>query len=83
MDLADADLIFLRELVKFSRQRPHAVAWVDRDGTPRQTTLTPADAARLNALAHGLRVSKAETLRQAAHLPAAGAPPVRPLPGQP
>ncbi len=83
MDLADDDLIFLRELVKSSRQRPHAVAWIDRDGTARQTALTPADAARLNALAHRLGVSKAETLRQAAHIPAAAAPPVRKAPEQP
>jgi hypothetical protein len=84
MDLADDDQLFLLALVKSSRQRPHAVAWVDRDGTARQTTLTPADAARLNALAHRLGVSKGETLRQAAHIPMASQPPPpRKVPEQP
>ena len=68
---------FLRDLVKSSRQRSQHVKWTDRDGTERITTLTAADAARLNALARHHRVSLPELMRQAAHLPAArptGAP---------
>ena len=70
MNLSDADQDFLRDLVKTSRQRPHHVRWIDRDGTERVTTLLPADAARVNALAHQLHVSKDALLREAAHLPA-------------
>jgi hypothetical protein len=44
---------------------------VDRDGTDRQTVLNPAEAVRLNAIAHRLGVSKNEVLRQAAHIPVA------------
>lgn len=65
----EGELTFLSELVKTSRQRPHRVDWVDRDGTERSTMLTPADAARINKLAHALKISKAEVLRQAAHIP--------------
>jgi hypothetical protein len=70
MNLSDTDQDFLRDLIKTSRQRPHHVRWIDRDGTERVTTLSPADAARLNALAHELHLSKDALLRQATHLPA-------------
>lgn len=69
IDLPEAELTFLTDLVKTSRQKPHRVDWLDRDGTERSTVLSPADAVRLNKLAHGLKVSKSEVLRQAAHVP--------------
>jgi hypothetical protein len=77
MNLPEADLNFLRDLVKTSRQRPQHVRWVDRDGSERITTLSQADAARLNALDRTLGLGREATLRQAAHLsaqkrPAAG-----------
>lgn len=68
-DLPDGDLNFLRDLVKASRQKPHSVAWVDRDGTERTTVLAPAEAVQLNKIAHGLKISKSEAMRQAAHIP--------------
>lgn len=68
-DLPESDLTFLRDLVKASRQKPHSVDWVDRDGTERTTVLSPAEAVQLNKIAHGLKISKAEVLRQAAHIP--------------
>ncbi len=71
MNLPAVDQDFLRDLVKTSRQRPHFVRWVDRDGTDRITTLSPDDAARLDALARTLGLGKDAVLRQAAHLPAA------------
>ena len=71
MDLPDDDQIFLRDLVKASRQKIHHVAWIDRDGTPRQTVLNQAEVVRVNTLASRLGISKVELLRQAAHLPAA------------
>ena len=88
MNLPEADRDFLRALVKASRQRLHHVAWVDRDGSKRITTLSAADAGRLHALAHKLGMGNAALLREAAHLPAAerppasgaGAPPVTPPP---
>jgi len=69
INLPEDELTFLRDLVKTSRQKPHRIDWVDRDGTERTTVLTPAEAARLNQLAHGLKISKVEALRQAAHIP--------------
>lgn len=69
MDLPEDEQAFLRDLVKAARQKIHHVKWVDRDGSERQTTLTAAEAARLNALAHRLHLSKPELLRQAAHIP--------------
>lgn len=69
MELPPDDVAFLKELVKATRQRPHVVAWVDRDGSNRQTTLTQPEVVRLNQLAQRLKVSKAEALRQAAHIP--------------
>jgi hypothetical protein len=71
MNLPETELTFLRELVKGSRQRLHHVKWKDRDGSERITTLSAADAVRLNTLAHQLGISKAEVLRQAAHIPVA------------
>jgi hypothetical protein len=71
MDLPDDEQAFLRDLVKASRQKIHSVKWVDRDGTGRQTTLTPAEAVRLNTIAGRLKTSKEEILRQAAHIPVA------------
>ncbi len=69
MDLPDDEHAFLRDLVKASRQRIHHIKWVDRDGSDRQTTLTQAEAVRLNTIAHRLGISKSELLRQAAHIP--------------
>jgi len=69
MDFPDDDQIFLRELVKVSRQKPHHVKWVDRDGSERITTLTQAEIVRLNRLAQRAGISKSELLRQAAHIP--------------
>ena len=69
MDLSEDETAFLKELVKATRQRPHVVKWIDRDGTDRETTLTSPEAVRLNQLAQRLKVSKSEVLRQAAHIP--------------
>ncbi len=66
---SDDETLFLKDLVKTSRQRAHHVKWIDRDGTERTTVLTPAEASRLNAIAHARKVSKSEVLRQAAHIP--------------
>ena len=74
MDSLDDEQSFLRDLVKASRQKIHAVKWVDRDGTARQTMLTQAEAVRLNTIAGKLRISKNEVLRQAAHVPVAKLP---------
>lgn len=71
MNLPEDEQVFLRDLVKASRQRVHAVKWVDRDGTDRHTALTQAEATRLNTIAHRLGVSKAELMKQAAHIPVA------------
>ena len=71
MDLPADDQVFLRDLVKTSRQKTHHVAWTDRDGTPRQTALNQAEIVRVNSLASKLGISKVELLRQAAHLPVA------------
>ena len=69
MDLSEDETAFLKELVKATRQRPHAVKWIDRDGTDRETMLTSPEAVRLNQFAQRLKVSKSEVLRQAAHIP--------------
>ena len=71
MNLPEAEQDFLRDLVKTSRQRPHHVRWVDRDGSDRITTLSQADAVRVNQLAHQLGIGKDALLRRAAELPAA------------
>ena len=72
MNLPPPDRDFLRALVKTSRQQPHHVRWVDRDGTARVTTLSAEDARRVNELAHQMGISKDALLRQAAELPALG-----------
>lgn len=69
MELPEDESAFLRELVKASRQKIHAVKWIDRDGTDRQTVLNQAEAGKLAAIAARLRISKQEVLRQAAHIP--------------
>ena len=69
MDIPEDEQAFLRDLVKTSRQKTHHVAWVDRDGTERQTALGQADVVRLNQIAGRLGVSKSEVLRRAAHVP--------------
>ena len=74
MEFPDDEKIFLRDLVKTSRQKIHLVKWTDRDGSDRLTALNSAEAARLNAIAHRLGVSKVELMRQAAHLPVAKPP---------
>jgi hypothetical protein len=71
MDLPADEQVFLRDLVKASRQKVHVVKWVDRDGSDRQTTLTQAEVVRLNTIAARLKTSKSEVLRQAAHVPVA------------
>ncbi len=71
MDLPDDEQLFLRDLVKASRQKIHAVKWVDRDGTDRQTVLSQPEAVRLNTIAARLKISKSELMRQAAHIPVA------------
>ncbi len=71
MNLAEDEQIFLRDLVKASRQKIHHVNWTDRDGTARLTALTQPEVVRLNALAQRLKLSKSEVLRQAAHIPVA------------
>ena len=71
MNLSDDEQAFLRDLVKTSRQKIHHVNWVDRDGTARITALTQPEVVRLNTLAQHLKLSKSETLRQAAHIPVA------------
>ena len=80
MNLPDDEQAFLRDLVKASRQKPHLVAWTDRDGTERQTVLTQTEVVRLNTIAHRLKISKSELLRQAAHVPVAKPTPTPPVP---
>lgn len=74
MDAPD-EPTFLRDLVKSSRQRPHLVNWVDRDGVARHTALTPAEATRVATIAARERISKSEVLRRAAHVPVAKSAP--------
>lgn len=71
--LAPDDDVFLRALVKGSRQRVVHLKWTDRDGTPRLTPLTAGEATRVNALARAQGLSAEALLRAAAHLPAAKA----------
>jgi hypothetical protein len=71
MDLPEDEIAFLRDLVKASRQRIHHVKWTDRDGTERLTALTQAEVVKVNVIAQRLGISKAEVLRQAAHIPVA------------
>ncbi len=69
METSDDEPTFLRDLIKASRQRPTLARWTDRDGSARQTALTPAEASRLNTIAHRLGLSPGEVLRRAAHIP--------------
>jgi uncharacterized protein YciI len=69
VDTPDSDDDFLRSLVKTSRQRPHHVKWVDRDGAERTTVLSGPESARLAAIAGRSGTSKVEVLRRAAHIP--------------
>ena len=71
MELPDDDQAFLRDLIKVSRQKVHAVKWVDRDGSDRMTTLTQTEIVRLNTIASRLGTSKNEVLQRAAHIPVA------------
>lgn len=71
MNLPEDESLFLRDLVKASRQKIHTVKWVDRDGVERQTVLNHAEATKLAAIAGRLRISNHEVLRQAAHIPVA------------
>jgi hypothetical protein len=76
--LPPPDLDFLRALVKTSRQRPHQVRWVDRDGTARVTVLSPEEARRVGELARQLGLAQDALLRRAAELPALGKAEKRP-----
>jgi hypothetical protein len=69
MDIPADEQAFLRDLVKVSRQKPHHVSWVDRDGVGRHTALSQPEVVRLNTIASRLGVSKSEVLRRAAHVP--------------
>ena len=69
MELSDVEQAFLRDLVKAARQKHHHVAWMDRDGTARHSTLTQAETVRLNTIAGRFKISKSEMLRRAAHVP--------------
>jgi hypothetical protein len=74
MELPDDDQLFLRDLVKTSRQKHHHIPWVDRDGTDRVTTVSQPEIVRINKLAHRLHISKIELMRQAAHIPVGKSP---------
>ena len=74
MHLPTADLDFVRALVKTARQRPQQIRWVDRDGTPRVTTLSTEDAKRVSELARELGIANDVLLRRAAELPALRTP---------
>ena len=69
MDNVNDDQVFLRDLVKASRQKIHQVKWVDRDGTDRVTRLSQAEFSRLNSIAQGQRKAASDLLREAAHIP--------------
>jgi hypothetical protein len=71
-EAAPGDDAFVRTLVKTSRQRTVHLKWTDRDGTARLTTLTAAEASRVNALARAAGLAPEAFLRAAAHRPAAG-----------
>lgn len=78
MNLPAVDQDFLRDLIKFARQRPNPVSWVDRDGTARVTALLPAEMDRLNRLAFQLRLSNSAVLQQGAFLSSKPSPKPRP-----
>ena len=69
MNLTPEDDALLRGWVKTSRQRTVHLKWTDRDGTPRLTPLTPAEATRLNQLARAEGLGAEAFLRAVAHLP--------------
>ncbi len=69
MNVTNEEETFLKDLVKASRQKIHQVKWVDRDGSQRLTVLSQAESTKLNAIARFEKVSAAEVLRQAAHIP--------------
>ncbi len=71
MENEHEDVVFLRDLVKTSRQKIHQVKWADRDGSARLTTLSQAEYTRLNAMARAQKISPGDVLRQAAHIPVA------------
>ncbi len=71
---------FLRGLVKTSRQRTVHLRWTDRDGSARLTTVTSAEATRLNALARARGLTAEALLRETAHQPAAAKPPLAKAP---
>lgn len=70
----DTDDAFLRALVKSSRQRTVHLKWTDRDGTARLTTLTAAEATRVNSLARARGLGEEALMRETAHLPTAAKP---------
>jgi hypothetical protein len=70
MDLPEDDHGFLRDLVKTARQKTIHITWTDRDGTQRQTSLAQAEATKIDAIARRLGISRQETLRRAAYIPA-------------
>jgi hypothetical protein len=69
LDLVNDEQAFLRDLVKASRQKTFHVKWVDRDGVSRQTALSQPEIVKLNTIAGRLRISAAEVMRRAAHIP--------------
>lgn len=83
MHLPEEDDIFLRALVKASRQKPHLVHWTDRDGSERHTTLTQLETVRLDSIARRLGCSPGELLRRIAHIPLQNSPPASPKSGGP
>jgi hypothetical protein len=83
MEFPADELVFLRDLVKASRQRVQHLTWTDRDGTKRLTAVTAAEGAKLQAIAQRLKLSRETLLRQAAHIPASPAKPAAETPSQP
>ncbi|HEX2853921.1 MAG TPA: hypothetical protein VHO24_11835 [Opitutaceae bacterium] len=78
MHLTEEDDVFLRGLVKTSRQKPHLVKWTDRDGSDRYTVATQPESERLAVIARRAGCSQAELLRRAAHIPVTNKPPATP-----
>ena len=69
MDFSESELVFLRDVVKSARQKPNHVIWTDRDGSERHSVFSQPDFVQLATLAGRLKVTKAEVLRRAAHIP--------------
>jgi len=80
MDFLENEQQLLRDLVKAARQKTIHIKWVDRDGTPRLSTLIPAEAATINKIAHRLGISSQEVLRRGAHIPVAREPAAKKTP---